>query len=147
MHKLDYIRRAPWISDINRIVDAVNALIDKVNATVEIEEVVVEREVKDFKFFNNEEVQLPYNAQHTLSKAEDAQKVFAKYTLSYKEMKHINDLILQGKVVSLVINVTEEVTEKEKKQEAIFETIETVSIADTDKPKKKRGRKKKTSWN
>lgn len=144
MQKLDYIRRAPWISDINRVIDAVNALIDKVNATVEIEEVVIEREVKDFKFFNWEEVTLPYHAQHTLGKVEDATKVFAKYTLSYKEMKHINDLIIQGKIVSLVVNVTEEVTEKEKKQEAIFETIPTEIVTP---PKKKKGRKKKTSWN
>lgn len=43
------------------------------------------------------------------------------------------------------INVTEKITEKEKKQEVIFETIEATPVE--EKPKKKRGRKKKTSWN
>jgi hypothetical protein len=57
-------------------------------------------------------------------------------------MKSINDLILQWKIVSLIVDVTEEVTKKEEKQEAIFETVETITVKEIDKPKKK-GRPKK----
>ena len=149
MQKLDFIRRQPWIGDYNLLVETINKLIDKANAKVEIEEVLVEREVKDFKFFNWEEVKLPYKWEHTITNVEDAQKVFGKYALSFKEMKQINDLVLQGKIVSLIVNVTEEVTEKDKKQEAMFDKVETLDFEKPVKAKSKRGRKpkKKTSWN
>lgn len=147
MKKLDYVRRI-WITEFNTLIEAVNALIDKVNAKVEIEEVTIERQVKDFNFFNWEEVKLPYKWEHTITDVEDAQKVFGKYAFSYKEMKQINDLILHGKIVSLIVNVTEEVTEKDKKQEVIFDKVETLDFEKPVKVKWKRGRpKKKTSWN
>lgn len=149
MQKLDFIRRQPWIGDYNLLVETINKLIDKANAKVEIEEVLVEREVKDFKFFNWEEVELPYKWEHTITNVEDAQKVFGKYALSFKEMKQINNLVLQGKIVSLIVNVTEEVTEKDKRQEAMFDKVETLDFEKPVKVKWKRGRKpkKKTSWN
>ena len=140
MHKLDYIRRQPWIGDFNTLVDTVNQIIDRLNRKIEIEEVVISKEVKDFKFFNWEETSLPYHAVHTLSNTEDASKIFKLYALTYKEMNNITGSIEKGNIVSLVVDVTEEVTEKEKKQEAIFETIETMPT------KKKGGRKKKNSW-
>lgn len=146
MKKLDYVRRI-WITEFNTLIEAVNALIDKVNTKVEIEEVTIERQVKDFNFFNWEEVNLPYKWEHTITDVEDAQKVFGKYAFSYKEMKQINDLILHGKIVSLIVNVTEEVTEKDKKQEAMFDKVETIDFEKPVKVKWKRGRKKKTSWN
>lgn len=150
MRRLDYVRRI-WITELNTIIEKINQIIDKLNQEIEIEEVVISKEVKDFKFFNWEEVALPYHAQYTLGKVEDATKAFSNYTLSYKEMKNINDLLLAGKIVSLIIDVTEGVTEKEKKQEAMFEVIKTIPIDIEIKnpPKKKRGRKpkKKTSWN
>ena len=145
MQRLDYVRRRPWIADFNNMVDAINNIIDRLNKKIEIEEVTIDREVKDFKFFNGEEVLLPYSVTHTLSSAEDASEVFKLYALTFKEMNNITKLIQEGKVVSLTINVTEEVTEKEKKQEIIFETIETIP-AETA-PKKKKWRKKKNSWN
>jgi hypothetical protein len=47
----------------------------------------------------------------------------------------------------LEIEVTEKITEKEKKQETIFETIETIEDNEPIKTKRKRGtRKKKSSW-
>ena len=148
MHRIDYTRKFPGILDYKRLVDAINELIDKVNAKVEIEEVTIERQVKDFNFFNWEEVKLPYKWEHTITDVEDAQKVFGKYAFSYKEMKQINDLILHGKIVSLIVNVTEEVTEKDKKQEVMFDKVETVDFKKPVKVKWKRGRpKKKTSWN
>lgn len=147
MKKLDYVRRI-WITEFNALIEAVNALIDKVNAKVELEEIVIERQVKDFGFFNWEEVKLPYKWEHTITDVEDAQKVFGEYAFSYKEMKQINDLILHGKIVSLIVNVTEEVTEKDKKQEVIFDKVETIDFEKPVKVKWKRGRpKKKTSWN
>ena len=147
MQKLDYVRRRPWIADFNTMVDAINNIIDRLNKKIEIEEVTIAREIKDFKFFNGEEVSLPYNTTHTLSSTEDASEVFKLYALTYKEMSNITKLIQEGKVVSLVINVTEEVTEKEKKQEVIFETIKTIPVETKTPAKKKRGRKKKNSWN
>lgn len=147
MKKLDYVRRI-WITEFNTLIEAVNALIDKVNTKIEIEEVVIERVTKDFNFFNWEEVKLPYKWEHTITDVEDAQKVFGKYAFSYKEMKQINDLILHGKIVSLIVNVTEEVTEKDKKQEVMFDKVETIDFKNPVKVKWKRGRpKKKTSWN
>lgn len=148
MQKLDFIRRQPWIGDYNLLVETINKLIDKVNTKVELEEVIIERQVKDFNFFNWEEVKLPYKWEHTITDVEDAQKVFGKYAFSYKEMKQINDLILHGKIVSLIVSATEEITEKDKKQEVMFDKVETLDFEKPVKVKWKRGRpKKKTSWN
>ncbi len=142
MHKVDYIRRAPGIGDYNALVDAVNWLIDKVNEKKEILPMEITREVKDFTFFMGEEVSLPYEKDIIIISPEDATNLFKTYALTYKETSAINDAIIKGKIVSLKINVTEKVTEKEKKQETVFETVETITL---DKPIKwKRGRKKKT---
>lgn len=150
MHKLDYIRRAPWIGDYNTLVDAVNEIIDRLNRKVEFQEIKIEREVKDFKFFNGEEQRLPFYSEHTLSSIEDASGVFKQYALTYKEMNSITKAIEEWKIVSLSVSVTEEVTEKEKKQEAIFETVETINMAELEnsepkKKKKKSPKKKKNS--
>ena len=144
LYKLANIRRAPWINDYNLLVDAVNSIIDRLNSKIEIENVNIYREVKDFKFFNGEETKLPYHSAHTISSVEDATKLFAQYTFTYKEMKEINDLVIQGKVVSLTIDVVEEVTEKEEKQEAIFEKVESVSLDELATELKEEKKKKKT---
>lgn len=145
LYKLANIRRQPGINDYNQLVDAVNSIIDKLNAKVEIVDVAVNREVKDFKFFNGEEVKLPYHSVHTIASVEDATKVFAMYTFSYKEMKEVNDLVVSGKIVSLTIDVTEEITEKEEKQEVLFETVEAVTLKKPVKGKKKKATKKRGS--
>lgn len=111
--KVDYTRRLT-INEFNTLIEKVNEIIDKLNQKIEIEEVSISREVKDFKFFNWEEVKLPYVAQYTITSTDEASKVFEQYAFSYKELKSINDLIIQGKVVALTINVTEEITEKDK---------------------------------
>lgn len=152
MHKLDYIRRAPGIGDYNAIVDVVNEIIDRLNRKLEFEEINITREVKDYKFFNWEELPLPYHREHTISNIEDASEVFKLYALTYKEMNSITKAIGEWKIVSLTVSVTEEVTEKEKKQEAIFETVETVEIAEPkieikNTKKKTTKKKKKSSWN
>lgn len=153
MHKLDYIRRAPGIGDFNTIVDTVNKIIDRLEKRMEFENVIITREVKDFNFFNWEEVGLPYYSVHTVTSIEDASEVFKKYALTYKEMNAISKAIEEGKIVSLTIDVKEQITEKEKKQEAVFETVETINMADPEikvvlpkEGKKKRWRKKKNSW-
>lgn len=147
LQKIPYPRRM-GLSELSYIVEAVNQIIDKLNQKIEVEKVVVERVTKDFNFFNWEEVKLPYKWEHTITDVEDAQKVFGKYAFSYKEMKQINDSILHGKIVSLIVNVTEEVTEKDKKQEVMFDKVETIDFKKPVKVKWKRGRpKKKTSWN
>lgn len=145
LYKLANIRRQPGINDYNQLVDAVNSIIDRLNAKIEIVNVAVNREVKDFKFFNGEEVKLPYHSVHTIASVEDATKVFAMYTFSYKEMKEVNDLVVSGKIVSLTIDVTEEVTEKEEKQEVLFETVEAVTLEKPVKEKKKKATKKRGS--
>lgn len=148
MHKLDYIRVVPRISDFNNMVEAINSIIDKLNEKIEIEEISIEKKVKDFKFFNGEEVKLPYEAHHTIKTNEEAKEIFDKYALSYKEMSPINKAIIQWKIVALRIYVEEEITEKEKKQEEMFETVESIVLPPQEEKKKtepkKRGRKKKT---
>lgn len=145
IRKLDYVRRPPSLTEFNTLIERVNEIIDKLNAKIEIEEVTISRKVKDFKFFNGEEQSLPYHTTHTISCMEDASKIFNTYTLTFKEMNQINAFLLEWKVVSLIIDVIEEVTEKEEKQETIFETVESVDLSKPIKAKRKRWKPKKTS--
>ena len=150
MQKLDFIRRQPGITDFNMLVEKINEIISKLNTKIEIEEVAISRQVKDFTFFKGEETKLPYHIEYTITSNEDATKVFELYNFSYKEIKQINDIIIKWNIVTLVIDVTEEITEKEKKQEVIFEKVKNIDLDAPVKEKpKKRGRKpkKKTSWN
>jgi hypothetical protein len=148
MYKLESIRRQPWIGDYNLLVETINKLIDIVNKKKEVVPIVVERQVKDYSFFLWEEVALPFKVNFILTTPEEATNVFWKYAFTYKETNQINDIITKGDIVALEIEVTEEVTEKEKKQEVIFETVKTLKDDEPIKAKKKRGRKpkKKTSW-
>ncbi len=145
MQKVGYIRHSPGIGDYNALVDAINYLIDKVSEKKEVIPITISREIKDFSFFLWNEVQLPYNNNYIIITPEDATNIFKNYAFTYKETSAINDAIIQWKIVALEINVTELVTDKEKKQETIFETIETIKDSEPIKWKKKRGRKKKTS--
>lgn len=145
MLKLDYIRRAPGIGDYNRLVEAINWLIDKAQEKKEVVHIKIEREVKDYSFFYWGEVDLPFAANYLLTTLEDAIQLFGAYAFTFKETTQINDAIMHWNIVAVDINVTEKVTEKEKKQEVIFETVEAVPVE--EKPKKKKGRKKKTSRN
>ena len=158
MKRLEFIRRQPWITDYNLLVETINKLIDEQEKKIEVEPVVIDRKIKDFGFFNNEEMPLPYEAHYTINTANDASDVFNKYVLSFDEMKTINKALDKWKIVSLSIFVNELVTEKEEKQEAIFETVATEVIEPKEeevkeekkeevvekKEPKKRGRKKKT---
>lgn len=146
IHKVDYIRRSPGIGDYNALVDAINYLIDKVNEKREVVPMTVSREITDFSFFLWNEVPLPYKNNYIIITPEDATNVFGDYAFTYKETTQINDAIMQWKIVALEIVVTELITEKAKKQEAIFETIETIKDNEPIKVKKKRGKKKKSSW-
>lgn len=145
MLKLDYIRRAPGIGDYNRLVEAINWLIDKAQEKKEVVHIKIEREVKDYSFFYGGEVDLPFVANYLLTTLEDAIQLFGAYAFTFKETTQINDAIMHWNIVAVDINVTEKITEKEKKQEVIFETVEAVPVE--EKPKKKKGRKKKTSRN
>lgn len=145
MLKLDYIRRAPGIGDYNRLVEAINWLIDKAQEKKEVVHIKIEREVKDYSFFYWGEVDLPFVANYLLTTLEDAIQLFGAYAFTFKETTQINDAIMHWNIVAVDINVTEKITEKEKKQEVIFETVEAVPVE--EKPKKKKGRKKKTSRN
>ena len=162
MRKADFIRRQPGIWDFNMLVESVNSIVDRLEAKIDVVPFQIDREVKDFSFFNNEEVPLPYQAHYTISNQEDASKVFGKYVLSYNEMKDINKALEKGNIVSLTILVKELVTEKEEKQETIFDTVETEivwaqcvegwepEVIVKEKPKKKATKKstakKKTKW-
>ena len=151
MKRLDFIRRAPWITDYNLLVETINKLIDKQEQKIEVEPIVISREVKDFWFFNNEEVPLPYEAYFTIYNTDIATDVFNKYVLSFDEMKAINKALEKGKIVSLSIFVKELVTDKEEKQEAVFETISTEVVTPTEEPEEKKEApkkrwRKKTKW-
>ena len=150
MQKLDFIRRQPGITDFNMLVEKINEIISKLDTKIEIEEVAISRQVKDFTFFKGEETKLPYHIEYTITSNEDATKVFELYNFSYKEIKQINDIIIKWNIVALTIDVTEEITEKEKKQEIFLGYVKTVDLdAPAKETPKKRGRKpkKKTSWN
>lgn len=150
MQKLDFIRRQPGITDFNMLVEKINEIISKLNIKIEIEEVAISRQVKDFTFFKGEETKLPYHIEYAITSNEDATKVFELYNFSYKEIKQINDIIIKWNIVALTIDVTEEITEKEKKQEIFLGYVKTVDLdAPVKETPKKRGRKpkKKTSWN
>lgn len=147
MHRLDYIRKFPWIGDYNALVDAINRLINKAQEKKNIVNVEIKREIKDYSFFNWDDVELPYKADYILTTLQDCTEVLAKYAFTYKEANQINKAITEWNIVALSIDVVELVTEKEKKQEAVFEAIESKSIEEAIKwAKKKRGRKKKGSW-
>lgn len=147
MQYLTPIRRFPGIGDYNILVDAINQLIDIVEKKKEVIPVSIEREVKDYSFFLWNEMELPYEADFIITSPEDAAEVFWAYALTYKETAEINNIIIKWNIAALHISVTEKVSEKEKKQEAVFETIETINVEEV-KAKKKRGRpKKRNSWN
>ena len=132
------------------LVEKINEIISKLNIKIEIEEVTISRQVKDFTFFKGEETKLPYHIEYTITSNEDATKVFELYNFSYKEIKQINDIIIKWNIVALTIDVAEEITEKEKKQEIFLGYVKTVDLdAPVKETPKKRGRKpkKKTSWN
>lgn len=147
IRKIDFVRRQPSLTEFNSLIEKVNEIIDKLNTKIEIENVTISREVKNFDFFKGEEIELPYHVEYTITSNEDATKVFELYNFSYKEIKQINDIIIKWNFISLVIDVIEEVTEKDKKQEAVFEKVETLDLNKPIKVKWKRGRKKKNSWN
>lgn len=147
MQKLDFIRRQPGITDFNMLVEKINEIIIKLDTKIEIEDVSIDRQIKDFTFFKWEETKLPYHAEFTITSNEEATKVFEMFNLTYKEIKQINDIIIKWNIVALVINVEEEITEKEKKQEALIGYVKTVDLDAPvkEKPKKKKA-KKKNSW-
>lgn len=145
MKRLDFIRRAPWITDYNLLVETINKLIDKQEQKIEVEPIIINREIKDFSFFNNEEVPLPYEAYYTINNTDTATTVFNKYVLSFDEMKAINKALDKGKVVSLSIFVKELITEKEEKQEVVFETINT-EVIEKEKPKEEVKEQPKKRW-
>lgn len=147
IRRLDYIRRTPSLTEFNGLIEKVNEIIDKLNTKIEIEEVAIFREIKDFTFFKWEETKLPYHQEFTITSNEEATKVFEMYNLTYKEIKQINDIIIKWNLVALTIDVVEEVTEKDKKQEATFEKVEALDLDKPIKVKWKRWRKKKNSWN
>jgi hypothetical protein len=95
IRRLDYIRRAPSLTEFNGLIEKVNEIIDKLNTKIEIEEVAISRQVKDFTFFKGEETKLPYHIEYTITSNEDATKVFELYNFSYKEIKQINDIIIK----------------------------------------------------
>lgn len=147
MQKLDFIRRQPGITDFNMLVEKINEIIIKLDTKIEIEDVSIDRQIKDFTFFKWEETKLPYHAEFTITSNEEATKVFEMFNLTYKEIKQINDIIVKWNIVALAINVEEEITEKEKKQGALIGYVKTVDLDAPvkEKPKKKRA-KKKNSW-
>lgn len=147
MQKLDFIRRQPWITDFNMMVEKINEIIIKLDAKIEIEDVSIDRQVKDYAFFKWEETKLPYHAEFTITSNEEATKVFEMFNLTYKEIKQINDIIIKWNIVALAVNVEEEVTEREKKKEPLISYAKAVDLDAPvkEKPKKKRT-KKKSSW-
>ena len=129
------------------LVEKINEIIIKLDAKIEIEDVSIDRQVKDYAFFKWEETKLPYHAEFTITSNEEATKVFEMFNLTYKEIKQINDIIIKWSIVALTVNVEEIITEKEKKQGALVGYVKTVDLDAPvkEKPKKKKT-KKRNSW-
>lgn len=144
LHRIDYIRHQPTMTDYNMLVDTINAIITRLQSKREVVPVNINREVKDFTFFQWRETKLPYTSTYLLLSPEDAYNVFDRYELTYKETSLINRIITEWNIVSLDINVKEIKTKKDKKQEVMFDTIESVITENNLKIPAIKNNKKKT---
>lgn len=133
MEKVPILMREPRMWDYNKIANIVNQIIDKLEKKREVVEQKIERVVKDYVFFKWKEVIFPYEEQITISSPEDYQYVIDHYNLTNKEIKQMKESLDEWKIIWLAISVQEEMTDKDIKQEMMFNTIATASLDDITK--------------
>lgn len=136
--------------DYNNIVSKVNEIIDYITRKVERKDVQITKCVKDYHFFKEEKVDLPYQSDYVITTLDELYDVLNKYNIEREISTSLIDLVNNWTIVNLSISITEDITEKDKKQLAAFETIETQPIEEvkpkrtTKKTTKKTTTKKKT---
>lgn len=142
MEKLKLFNRPLRLADVNKMIETINRLIDKVDKKVEIQDIQITKYVKDFKFFKWRTETLPYENSFVLSSVEDLQRLFNDFDIWVDMSWALSEMINKWIIVNLSIFIWEDLTEKDKKQEIMFETIETKPI---EKVEKKKTVKKKTT--
>lgn len=134
------------MGDYNNLVLKINEIIDYITREIKHQDIQITECVKDYHFFKDNKVDLPYKKDYVIITLEDLQKVLDTYNIEKKMSKSLIDMVNEWTVINLSISVTEDITEKDKKQMVTFETIETQPIEEI-KPKKKttkKATKKKT---
>ena len=136
--------------DYNNLVLKINEIIDYVTRKVERKDIQITKCVKDYHFFKGKKVDLPYQSDYVITTLEDLYEILNKYNIEREVSTSLIDMINDWTIINLSISITEDITEKDKKQMATFETIETQPIEEvkpkktTKKATKKTATKKKT---
>jgi len=146
MDKLNMIMRLPWMWDYNNLVLKINEIIDYITREIKHQDIQITKCVKDYHFFKGNKVDLPYEKSYVITSLEDLYKILDTYNIEKEMSSSLIDMVNEWVIVNLWIHIEEDITEKDKKQLANFETIETQPIEEV-KPKKttkKTIKKKKT---
>lgn len=150
MKKLNIITRQPRISDFNNIIYTINDIIDKLNQKVKFQDIQIAKVVKDYNFFKEKWVKLPYDRDYVVTCLEELYNILDTYNVDREMTKTLIDTVTEWYIVNLSIHIEEDVSEKEKKQEEMFETIKAQpveEVAKEIKKEKKKWRPKKDKTN
>lgn len=160
MDKIPILMREPRMWDYNKIAYAINKIIDKLERKIEIHDLEITKYVKDFSFFKwLDYVELPYVTSIIISNIDDYNNLLSKYNISKKEAKEFKEIIDNWDVITLSINIIEDLTKKDLKQEEMFNTITSIKTEDLlndswkkwkevkQKEKKTKTKAKKDEWN
>lgn len=150
MKKLNIITRQPRISDFNNVIYTINDIIDKLNQKIKFQDIKIAKVVKDYNFFKEEWVKLPYDRDYVITCLEELYDILDTYNVDREMTKTLIDSVTEWYIVNLSIHIEEDVSEKEKKQEEMFETIKAQpveEVAKEIKKEKKKWRPKKDKTN
>lgn len=124
MERLAHLNRPIRINDWNTMVDIVNHLLDTAEQPTQMVTVNITRKVRNYDFFNWEEVQLPYHYNVVVGRRFEVVPLTFKFKLEEKEVKEISEKIEEGYLVSVNVDVTEDTTKEEEYQDEIKVTKE-----------------------
>lgn len=160
MDKIPILMREPRMWDYNKMAYAINKIIDKLERKIEIHDLEITKYVKDFSFFKwLDYVELPYVTSVIISNIDDYNNLLSKYNIGKKDAKEFKEIIDNWDVITLSINIIEDLTKKDLKQEEMFNTITSIKTEDLlndswkmweevkQKEKKTKTKAKKNEWN
>lgn len=131
MDKIPILMREPRMWDYNKIAYAINKIIDKLEKKIEIHDLEITKYVKDFSFFKwLDYVELPYTTSIIISNIDDYNNLLSKYNIGKKDAKEFKEIIDNWDVITLSINIIEDLTKKDLKQEEMFNTITSIKTED-----------------
>lgn len=128
MQKARIIMRQPWMNDYNELAKIVNEIIEKLEEKKEVVPIQLTKYVKDYNFFKWVETPLPYEAHYTITTEEDFLNLIKKYNLDDRDLNAYKGIIDNWRILSLSITINEDLSEKDLKQEEMFQTVETVNV-------------------